>query len=172
VQAHRWRIVARTDPYKKLYNVEQIQRTGICMLSYPTHNVRWNEQIMHLRDGLPIFNISMQLTRSKRIRDMKTPPKTSPRHVPRSFTKRPFAAIPPLTLVGLPIKSAHFTGGCCSKATLMTIVASNAWSHAQHRNCIWNKGAKIDRIEKLYLPTLTLSTEADFHRGRVRRKLQ
>ena len=25
---------------------------------------------------------------------------------------------------------------------------------------------------ELYLPTLTLSTEADFHRGRVTRKLQ
>jgi hypothetical protein len=32
---------------------------------------------------------------------------------------------------------------------------------------------RIDRkIEKLYLPTLTLSTEADFHSGRVRRKSQ
>ena len=28
---------------------------------------------------------------------------------------------------------------------------------------------RVDRkIEKLYLPTLTLSTEADFHRGRVK----
>jgi hypothetical protein len=26
-----------------------------------------------------------------------------------------------------------------------------------------------EKREKLYLPTLTLSTEADFHRGRVRR---
>ena len=32
---------------------------------------------------------------------------------------------------------------------------------------------RIDRkIEKLYLPTLTLSTEADFHKGSVEKELQ
>jgi hypothetical protein len=96
------------------------------LLKTPTHNVRLNSQRLLLHDGLSIWNISMQITRSKRIRvtkkqvlDMSHGPSLRNSIHNRSY-KRAFAAISPLTLVELPIKVHPFYWGCCSKAALMT----------------------------------------------------
>ena len=116
----------RTDPDKNLYNDEQIQKP-VCASSRTQRTTSIDRMAKDcsfvMTSNIQHWDAAYQVKTNNWVTKNKS--STCPTVLPfvtvsTIGAKQAFAAIPPLTLVGLRIKSTHFTAwGCCSKAMLI-----------------------------------------------------